>query len=148
MRASMRRRTLVSTAAAAAVLTVAPARADRPPAVDRPEPAPACSVALVPEAVTVGRPDTRILAESGSSARGSPEVEVPPASGIRVREVRPDVSPGSWVLRLDLTDARAGAWTVTLTGDGFRCSGDLTLRQSARDARSGAPGVRGPTGGR
>lgn len=147
MRGPTRRRALLSTAAVAAVFTVSPARADWMPAVERPEPAPACSVDLVPEAVTAGRPDTRLLAESTSSARGRPDVEMPPASGVRVREVRPDVSAGSWVLLLDLTDARAGEWTLTLRGDGFRCSGQLTIREPAGAAPSGAPGVPERTGG-
>lgn len=148
MRSPKRRRALVSTAAAAAVIAAPSARAERVPAVERPDPTPACSVELVPDAVTAGRPDTRVLAESTASARARPDVEVPPASGIRVREVRPDVSAGSWVLLLDLTDARAGGWSVTLRGDGFRCSGRLTIRESAGGADSDAPGGPGRVGGR
>lgn len=148
MRTARRQRALVSTAAVAAVFTVAPARADRAPAVDRPEPAPACSLELVPEAVTAGRPDIRVLAESSSSARGRPEVEVPPASGVRVRDVRPDVTAGSWVLHLDLSDARAGDWTLTLSGDGFRCTGQLTIRQPGGAGRTDPPGGPGRAGGR
>lgn len=122
-------RGLISTAAAAAVIGAAPAVADRTPEVRRPEPTPACSVELVPGSVAAGRPDTRVLAETDRSVAGPrPRVEVDPGSGIRVRDVRSDVSPGSWILLLDLTDARAGTWTVTLEGDGYRCSGRLEIR--------------------
>lgn len=131
MRCPTRRRALVSTATAAVVLGAAPPRAARPADVPRPEPTPACSLELVPESVAAGRPDTRILAESSVAARGRPRVETPPESGIRVRGVRPDVSEGSWVLRLDLTDARAGAWRLALRGEGFRCAGELTVREPA-----------------
>lgn len=139
MRSPKRRRALVSTAAAAAVIAASTARAERVPAVERPDPVAACSLQLVPKAVTAGRADTRVLAESTASERGAPDVEVPPSSGIRVREVRPDVSAGSWVLLLDLTDARPGDWTLTLEGDGFRCSGQLTVREPAGDAGDAAP---------
>ncbi|MFB6368653.1 MAG: hypothetical protein ABEJ00_03485 [Gemmatimonadota bacterium] len=129
MRYAPHARDLISTAAAAAVIGAAPAVADRTPEVRRPEPTPACSVELVPGSVTAGRPDTRVLAETDRrSAEGRPRVEVSPGSGIRVRDVRSDVSPGSWILLLDLSDARAGTWTVTLEGDGYRCSGRLRIR--------------------
>lgn len=129
MRTQTRRRSLVSAAAAAAVIGAGPAAADRTLDVRRPAPTPACSVGLVPDAVTAGRPDTRVLAETDrTAAEGRPRVDLSPASGIRVRGVREDVSAGSWVLRLDLTEARAGTWTVTLAGDGYRCSGELQVR--------------------
>lgn len=137
-------RGLVSAAAAAAVIGASPAAGDGPREVQRPEPTPACSVALVPGSVTAGRADTRVLAETDRpGAGGRVSADVSPASGIRVRDVREDVSPGSWVLLLDLTDARAGTWTLTLEGDGFRCSGQLEVRGAVGD-RETAPDVRRP----
>lgn len=135
-----RRRVLISAATTAAVLGAGAARADRGPTGERPRPTARCTAQLVPSSVTAGRPDTRILVETDvPSAEGPPDVRVPAESGIRVRDVREDVSPGSWVLLLDLTDARAGAWEITLRTDGVRCGGQLRIRSSGRETPGRSP---------
>lgn len=128
-----RGRALVSTAAAAAVLGAGAARGSGPTAVERPDPTRPCSAQLVPSAVTAGRAETRILVETDlSAARGLPEASAPAGSGIRIVDVRSDVAPGSWILVLDLTDARAGSWRISLRGDGYRCGGELEVREPVR----------------
>lgn len=88
-----------------------------------------CSLTVIPAAVTAGRPDTRVLAETERAVRGEAAGSVPRSSRIRVEEIEEDVSPGSWIVNLDLTEARSGDWRLTLTGDGFECSGPLTVRE-------------------
>lgn len=88
-----------------------------------------CSLTVVPAAMTAGRPNTRVLAEASRTVQGETDGSVPRASGIRVRGVEVDISPGSWIVELDLTEARPGDWRLTLTGRDFECSGRLTVRE-------------------
>lgn len=88
-----------------------------------------CSLGVVPAAVTAGSPNTRVLAEASRAVRGEVDGTVPRASGIRVEEVEEDFGAGSWIVMVDLAEARPGDWTLTLTEVDFRCSGPLTVRE-------------------
>lgn len=138
MRYAPRKSVLASTLAFALATGPAPARATGSPAGDPAPEAPACTLSLVPGTVTPGRPDARVLAETSDRLVGTPTAEVPARSGIEIREVEPDISPDSWVLRLDLTDARAGTWPITLEGRSVECTGEIGIR--------GSPGARTLTG--
>lgn len=131
MRYVPRQSVLASTLAVALATGSAPGRTAPQPGVDRPAPAPACSLSVFPEEVSAGRPDTRVLAETSERLTGSPRAEMPAGSGIEIRDVEPDVSPDSWVLRLDLSGARPGQWEITLEGRSTECVGDLEIQDSS-----------------
>ena len=131
MRYVPRQSVLASTLAVALAAGPAPGRTGPQPGSALPTPAPACSLSVFPDEVSAGRPDTRVLVETSERLTGSPRAEVPAGSGIEVREVEPDVSPDSWVLRLDLSGARAGEWRVTLEGRSATCVGDIGIEDSA-----------------
>lgn len=131
MRYVPRQSVLASTLAVALATGSTPGRTAPQPGVDRPAPAPACSLSVFPEEVSPGRPDTRVLAETSERLTGSPRAEVPEGSGIEIRDVEPDVSPDSWVLRLDLSGARAGRWAITIEGRSTECVGDIEIQDSA-----------------
>lgn len=128
MRCATRRSVLASTIAVALAAGSAPARTAPDLAAHRPALAPACTLSIVPREVTPGRPDARVLAETSERLAGTPTAEAPAPSGIEVRDVRPDVSPDSWVLQLDLTDARSGEWQISLQGRSVECTGEIEIR--------------------
>jgi len=136
MRYAPRQSVLASTLAIALAAGPAPARTSDGPTSGRESPGSACSLSIVPRQVTPGRPDARVLAETSERLAGTPTAEIPARSGIEVRDVEPDVSPDSWVLRLDLTDARPGTWRVTLEGRSVECTGEIGIRGSAADQSS------------
>lgn len=146
MRQVPRKSVLASTIALA--LAAGPATARPGPQVGphSPEPAPACSLSIFPGEVSAGRPDTRVLVETSERLVGSPTAEVPARSGIEIRDVEPDVSPDSWVLRLDLSGAQAGDWTVDLEGRSVRCTGDISIQGSATASGRSAPRMSLPRG--
>lgn len=142
MRYAPRKSVLASTLAFALATGPAPARTTGSPASDPASEAPACTVSIVPGTVTPGRPDARVLAETSERLVGTPSAEVPARSGIEIREVEPDISPDSWVLRLDLADARAGTWQITLEDRSVECSGEIGIRGSD-PGRASLVGARG-----
>lgn len=93
-----------------------------------PDPVPACSLSFFPDAVTPGRPDARVLAEATEQLSGTPTGSAAPGSGIEVRDVEPDLSPGAWVLALNLSEARPGRWRISLRGPSTECAGRLRIR--------------------
>lgn len=131
MRYVPRQSVLASTLAVALAAGPAPPRASAEVGPVRSGSGPACSLSIYPEEVSAGRPDTRVLAETSERLTGSPRAAVPAGSGIEVRDVEPDVSPDSWVLRLDLSGARAGQWEVTLEGRSVECVGTIEIQGSA-----------------
>lgn len=130
MRHVPRQSVLASTLALALAAGPVPPRSGPQIESSRPGPTPACSLSIFPEEVSAGRPDTRVLVETSERLIGSPTAEVPTRSGIEVRDVEPDVSPDSWVLRLDLSGAQAGEWTVELEGRSVQCTGEISIQGS------------------
>lgn len=146
MRHVPRTSVLASTLALALATGPAPARSGPQLESSLPGPAPACSLSVFPEEVSAGRPDTRVLVETSERITGSPTADVPARSGIEVRDVEPDVSPDSWVLRLDLSGAQGGEWTVELEGRSVRCAGEISIQGSGTATGRSASGVPVPRG--
>lgn len=147
MRHVPRQSVLASTLALALAAGPAPARSGPQIESPLPGPAPACSLSIFPEEVSAGRPDTRVLVETSERITGSPTADVPARSGIEVRDVQPDVSPDSWVLRLDLSGAQGGEWTIELAGRSVQCAGEISIQGSGPTGGRSVSGLSVPAGG-
>lgn len=123
---TVRRGFLVS--AVATALAAGASGGGTAPPMERGMAAVACSLSFVPDAVTAGRPDTRVLADATEELSGTPTAEAASDSGIEVEGVERDVAPGSWVLELNLAEARPGRWRLTLRHASTECSGRIRIR--------------------
>lgn len=121
---------LVSTVAFTLAAGSPEAHSAEPLSTASPPASPACSLSVVPGAVTGGRPDTRLLVEATKDFSSTPTAEAASGSGIEIRDLLPDVSADSWVLRLDLSEANAGLWRITLENETVECIGHIRIREA------------------
>lgn len=119
---------LVATVTAGSALAAVVA----PPAAGPAGDAQPCSAEVSPDTITIRHRPVRVLARIPGELGEVEGVDAPEASGLEVLDVEADRSGDAWIVRLGLSDARAGRWTLDLRGSEGTCQGTLTTRMPGR----------------
>lgn len=93
-----------------------------------------CTVEFLPDTVTIRHRPVRVLVRIPSGLGEAQGVDAPEASGVEVVGMEPDAAGKAWIVRLDLSRARAGHWRLVLRGGEGACEGRLTTRMPGRSA--------------
>lgn len=107
-----------------------------------------CTLDVQPDTVTIRQRPARVLARVPRDLGEPVGADVPESSGVDVVEIEADAEGTAWIVRVDLSDARSGRWTLVLEGSEGRCEGVLTTRMPGQAAAIDVPlGRRGPGDG-
>lgn len=98
----------------------------RPAAASGPE---RCRASFQPDTVTIRQSPTRVLVRLTEAVGEVQKVYTNARSGIDVFQIEPDTDQRSWIIGLELGDARAGSWRIELVGTEGSCRGQLVLEQ-------------------
>lgn len=93
-----------------------------------------CSAEVRPDTVTIRHRPVRVLVRVPAGLGEARGVEAPEASGVEVLGVETDAAGQAWIVRLDLSGARAGRWRLVLRGGEGSCEGRMTTRMPGRSA--------------
>lgn len=88
-----------------------------------------CRASFRPDTVTIRQSPTRVLVRLTEAVGEVRKVYTNARSGIDVFQIEPDTDQRSWIIGLDLGDARVGSWRLELVGTEGSCRGQLVLEQ-------------------
>lgn len=103
---------------------------------------PPCSVEIRPDTLTIRHRPARVLVRIPGGLGEVEGVDASDASGVEVLEVEADAAGGAWIVRLDLSDARAGQWTLAFRGSEGSCRGKMTTRMPGQGVALAEAGSR------